>query len=167
MIGKDIPDKDIPDKDIPDKDIPDKDNVARYCSPGTINEYNMPTITAFRFRKGEEFLSVNWLEFLVQSNVSEAVDQLRELFPGTGYEIRKRGMFAVLGVGDIKTAVSEVTHMPQIKHRPKPKNHSHAGIYIDTNKYAASQALERLIRHNPKNVHPAIVYSSWDCTFWI
>ena len=41
------------------RDIPDADNVARYCSPRTVNEDNMPTLDAFKFRNGEEFLSVN------------------------------------------------------------------------------------------------------------
>ena len=139
------------------RDIPNTDNVARYCNPCTIDEHNMPRVTAFTFRNDEESLSVNWLEFLVKSNVSEAVNMVRKLLPNTGYTIRKNGRIAVLGVGDIKIAVSKVTCAPQIKHDPKPKNCSHASIYIETNRYTVAQILARQIRRNPENVYPAIV----------
>ena len=139
------------------RDIPDADNVARYCSPRTVNEDNMPTLDAFKFRSGEEFLSVNWTELLVRSNVSEAVNMLRKILPDTGYNIKKNGRIVVLGVKAAKIAVSEVAGKPQIKHDPKQDNHSHSAIYIEMNRYTAAQALAMLSRHKPENVYPAII----------
>ena len=140
-----------------DRNIPDADNVARYCSPRTVNEDNIPTLDAFKFRNGEEFLSVNWTEFLVRSNVPEAVSMLRKIFLDTGYSIKKDGRIAVLGVKDIKIAISEVACTPQIKHDPKRDNCSHSAIYIETNRYTAAQVLARLSSHKSENVYPAII----------
>ena len=138
------------------RNIPDADNVARYCSPRTVNEDNMPTLDAFKFRNGEEFLSVNWIELLVRSNVPEAVNMLRKILPDTGYNIKKNGRIAVLGIKAIKIAISEVACTPQIKHDPKRDNPSHSAIYIETNRYTAAQALARLSSYKPENVYPAI-----------
>ena len=138
-------------------DIPDNNNVARYCSPRTINEDNMPTTSAFSIRDGEEYLSVNWLEYFGKLNMSESITQLQKIFSTLDYGIKKDGRFAVLMVKDIKTVISAVSHIPQIKHIPMQDNDSHAGIYIKINEYTVAQVLARLIKNHPENVYPAIV----------
>ena len=43
--------------------LPDADHVSRYCKPSTVQDGKVQP-NAFFFRDGEDYLSVNWLEYL-------------------------------------------------------------------------------------------------------
>jgi len=106
-------------------------------------------MSAFLLRPGEEFLSVDWLEFFgADITVSEQVEKARE---GIGKTLRlgAGGRFARVNVGAVKSHVERA----EVKHLPSPKNPSHAGIYMpENNAQEAAFALANLVA--PGDVFP-------------
>ena len=109
-------------------DVPDTDHVSRYCRPGLVDDGKILP-EAFRFRRGEGQLSVNWLEHLGAPDLESAVGVVRETFRLKGYVVKRNGVFAVLNVGAIKDAVRAVIgNAPRVEHLPLNDDASHAGI---------------------------------------
>lgn len=108
--------------------LPNTDHVSRYCKPSAIQDGRvMPN--AFLFRNGEDHLSVNWLEYLMAPDLDSAVDMVRKTFRQKGFEIKYRGLFVVLNVGDVKNAIhSVIEKAPRVEHLPLDNDASHAGI---------------------------------------
>ena len=135
--------------------IPDADNLARYCSPEKMRLDGIPSAAVFRLRPGEAYLSVNWLEFFGESDLSSAVQCVRQAFRKKGYRVAKTGKFAVLSVGSTKAAIAEVGLVARVEHRPTRKDQSHAAILgCESDALAAALALQRLIRN--KDLHPSV-----------
>lgn len=108
--------------------IPDTDCVSRYCKPSAVED-GVILPSAFQFRDGEDYISVNWLEYLKAPSLESAVNMVRETFRRKGFSIRRQGRFAVLNVGDVKDAVRVViANTPQIEHLPEDDDASHSGI---------------------------------------
>lgn len=80
---------------------------------------------AFLPRKGERYLSVNWLEYFDKADVGDAIEQVREAFRRKAYKVKSNGRFAVLEVGATK-AIGATLY---IKHLPSINDESHAGIF--------------------------------------
>ena len=105
--------------------LPDSDHVLRYCSPRHVNE-GIIHGSAFRIRPGEEYLSVNWMEYFGKSaSVEEQTDGIRTALIKKKFQLKSDGRFARLHVGTVK----EVIQNAEVKRVPGPKDPSHAGIY--------------------------------------
>lgn len=137
--------------------LPDGDHISRYCKPTTIDESGLPLAAAFELRQGEEHLSVNWLEYFSERDLSNAVEQVREAFSSKNYRVRSNGRFAVLNVGEAKKAVqAAIEHALRIEHLPSDNDRSHAGIFGYTaNDLVVAMELKALV--TSQNVHPAVV----------
>ena len=135
--------------------LPDKDHVARYCKPSTV-DLGMPMALAFVPKEDEDYSSVNWVEFLNAPDVATAVQQIRQIFSKKGYALRRNGRFAVMNVGDAKTAVREgVSHSLRIEHLPLQNDQSHAGIFrSNVDDFAVAAELAALVA--PQDVYPAV-----------
>lgn len=106
-----------------------EDHVSRYCRPGTI-EGGEVQASAFQLKPNEEYLSVNWLEYFGARNLEEAIQCVRLAFQRKGYGVSKNGRFAVLGVEEALTVVSQAHSCSlNIEHRPTDDDPSHSGIF--------------------------------------
>ena len=136
--------------------LPDNDHVSRYCKPSTV-ERGIPLSAAFMPKRGEDYLSVNWLEYFGEPALDTAIDRVRQVFRDKNYQMRPRGRFAVLKVGDVKTAALEsVRHTLDIDHLPLSDDQSHAGIRgYGSEDLAVAVELAALVTR--QDVHLAIV----------
>ena len=99
-------------------------------------------MSAFLLRPGEEFLSVNWMEYFGADITADAqVEKVREDMRKS-IKLSANGRFAKLHVGGVKKCVENA----EVKHRPEPENPSHTGIYIPENdRRDAAFALANLV----------------------
>ena len=105
--------------------LPDNDHISRYCaSHRTWAQNGMLLPAAFLPRKGERYLSVNWLEYFDKADLGDAIEEVREVFRRKGYKVKSNGRFAVLEIGAAKAAGDTLS----IKHLPSINDESHAGI---------------------------------------
>ena len=111
---------------------------------------------AFELKSGEEYLSVNWLEFLDAPDLEAAIVRLRSVFDTKGYRLRPTGRFAVLNVGAVKTAVSDhVEGTARVEHRPLDEDPSHSGVVgYTSDDLAVAVAIKELV--SLESVHPAV-----------
>jgi len=115
--------------------LPGADHVARLCPFAKLNEDSgEPGAAAFMLRTGEEYLSVNWLEYLGKPSRGEAIKELRLLY-GKKFRVGAKAKIAVLNVGDFTSYVqSEVATALAVLHEPLEPNGgvadpSHSGVY--------------------------------------
>jgi len=137
-------------------DVPDNDTVSRYCKPSAVGQDGRPLSAAFRLRPGEDYLSVNWLEFFDAPDIAVAVECVREVFRNKGYRLRPNGRFAVVGVSPAKAVVAEtVGHPGRVEHLPLDDDESHAGLSGYTaHELAVAVGLRALVQS--EHVHPAV-----------
>ena len=90
---------------------------------------------AFLPRRGERYLSVNWLEYFDKADLGDAIEQVQEVFRRKGYNVKSNGRFAVLEVGAAKAVGDTLC----IKHLPSINDESHAGIFGDTTSNTAAE----------------------------
>ena len=135
--------------------LPDSDNVSRYCKPSTV-ENGIPLPAAFMPRSGEEYLSVNWIEYFSELVLCMAVDRVREVFSEKGYRVVRNGRFAVLNIGSAKGAIAEgVGRALSIDHLPVSNDESHAGIFgYGSDDLAVAVELAALLAS--QDIYPAI-----------
>ena len=134
--------------------LPDHDHVGRYCRPGTVVD-GSPSPASFMPRPGEEYLSVNWIEFFGARNIEAAVDLMRDVVR-VNLRLRENGRLAVVNVGAADLRVRAATGGAlRVEHLPLPADASHAAIYVsDANQLAISIALSESV--SPANVHAAL-----------
>lgn len=112
--------------------IPDTDHVARYCRASTVEDGEI-SAAAFMLRKGEEFLSVNWLEDLNSSNRATQIRGLQAVYARKFNRVGAGARIAILNVGVLRTNVehrSPDRRLLPVIHEPIiPDDPSHAGIY--------------------------------------
>lgn len=115
--------------------IPDENHIARYCKPTHVSDGQIQA-TVFMLRAGEEYLSVNWLEFLNCSSRESEIAELRNIY-SQKLTVGARARMAVLNVGEVREKVLtespdrrnlEVLHDP-ILDNPPLYDPSHSGIY--------------------------------------
>lgn len=135
--------------------LPDGDHVARYCKPSAVGQNGLPMPAAFELRpKKEDYLSVNWLEFLDASDLEAALAQVRTVFRKKGYGVRPNGRFAALQVGEVKAAVSVITGTARVEHRRRDDDESHSGVFgYAADDFAVAVEIASLV--DPECVHPA------------
>lgn len=104
---------------------------------------------------GEDYLSVNWLEFFGMPDRATAVGEMREVF-GASFDLRVSGRFAVLNVGDAVRRVLESTgYAVRAEHLPTDDNPSHAGIVGYSHDDAeVARTLAEMVRR--EDVYPAV-----------
>ena len=84
---------------------------------------------AFELRPGEDYLSVNWLEYFGAPSVDAAVESVRNAFRAKDFSLSPNGRFAVLNVGTIKSAISgAVADTARVEHLPVDNDESHSGV---------------------------------------
>ncbi|VVM08198.1 hypothetical protein [Methylacidimicrobium tartarophylax] len=114
-----------------DDSIPDRDHVARYCRGGSIRIDGKVSGVAFQLRPGEEYLSVDWLEFLNQESRESQIARLRPILERR-LKVGAKAQIAVLNVGEAKRAVrSECPDGREVdfRHKPLKDAPSHSGIF--------------------------------------
>lgn len=115
--------------------IPDPDHISRYCGGATLTPSGQVSAASFLLRAGDEYLSVNWLEFLQLNNRDDELQEIRRIL-STKITLGSRAKIAVLNVGEVKSHVrqnSKDRRNLRISHRPdepaeKP-DPSHSGIF--------------------------------------
>ena len=107
-------------------------------------------------RQGEEYLSVNWLEFFGEPTLGAAVERIREVFSEKGYRVSQNGRFAALNVSEAKTVVEEATGRAlSIDYLPLDDDQSHAGIRgYTSDDLAVAVELANLV--TLENVHASV-----------
>ena len=112
--------------------------------------------TAFIPRQDEDYLSVNWLEYFGETELSATVERVRGVFHSKGFTLRPNGRFAVLNVGAAKTGAHEaVKRTLSINHLPCSDDPSHSGILgYSSEDLAVAVELAALV--TPQDVHLAI-----------
>lgn len=122
--------------------IPDTDHIARYVpyarqarDPVSDELLGSGLLwNSLQQRKGEEFVSVNWMECAdvvlgrslnKLSRIGVIKEHLSEL--GFGKNI-KSGLFASANVGKLKSTCSEFGMTVRVTHEPTDRNPTHAGI---------------------------------------
>ena len=130
--------------------VPDTDNVARHCPYGTLDpDTLMPTVRSFRLRKdkGEESISVNWLEYLCPNDPAQGLERLIESPPRNFGGLSK---LAVLNVQKCKDRVREdLDILLSFLHDPLPNNESHAEIVGPTQDFhSIALVLAELLTQN-------------------
>jgi len=110
--------------------VPKRDHISRYCSGMRCTEEGQVTGAAFLPREDEEYLSVNWLEFLKLNNRQEEIQEVRRVLDSK-LTLGTRAKIAVLSVGEILEYV--LTQSPDsrelnVLHEPEETDPSHSGI---------------------------------------
>ncbi len=137
--------------------LPDDHHCSRYCKPTAVGRDGLPTTAAFEIKPGEEYLSVNWLEFFAAPDLAAAVELVRKAFRRKRYGVRPNGRFAVVNVGAALAAIAKTAGRPgRIEHLPLGDDESHAGLLGYTaDDLAVAVELRALIQ--PEHVHRAIL----------
>ncbi len=108
--------------------VPDSDHVSRFCKPATIDD-GIVTGLAFRLREGEEYLSVNWLEYLACDDRSTQIAALRDVFERKFSKVSATARFAVLNVGALCAYVRSESRDLTVVHEPERDDESHCGVH--------------------------------------
>ncbi len=103
--------------------IPNSDHVVRYCSPRNVQDGKILS-SAFTKKKGEDYLSVNWLEYF--NGNMDSFQRLQSVRDCIRLNIRPNGRFVKISVGDAKKSIKHV----QVKYKPANSDPTHAGIYL-------------------------------------
>ena len=134
--------------------IPDSNHVSRYCKPSVV-ENNLPIVGAFLPRPNEEYLSVNWLEYLATRDLDGAIKEVRARFQGRGYRLRLSGRFVILNVGYCKESATRIRRKVQFERRPLEDDDSHAAVLgIREDDFALATEFTRLVGR--RDVYPAV-----------
>ena len=111
--------------------IPDNNHIARLCLPKHVDNEQIQA-TAFQLRPPkEDFLSVNWLEFLNYQSRESEIEEIQKVYCAK-LEVRPRAKIAVLNVGEVRIKVlteSQDRRNLEVLHNPETVDPSHSGIY--------------------------------------
>ena len=106
--------------------LPGKDHISRYCAPKTAPD-GQPTGASFMLRRGEEFLSVNWMEHFGGTDQKAQIAKIRDHIE---LSLAKFGLFAELNVGRVIDQVQRFGEKQlAILHEPTQGDPSHSGIH--------------------------------------
>lgn len=107
--------------------IPDSDHIARYCGGSSVASDGSVNRMAFRIRNGEEYLSVNWLEFLEKNTREEEIAEVRNVLQKK-LTLGSRSRIAVANVGPLINHIRE-ERVLKVQHEPDLDDPSHSGIF--------------------------------------
>ena len=83
-----------------DDALPESDHVSRYCGRGTLSESGDVTGTSFLLGPDDEYLSVNWLEFLKLDSRQAEIEEVRRVL-STKLTLGAAAKIAKLNVGEV------------------------------------------------------------------
>ncbi|MCI0558233.1 MAG: hypothetical protein MN733_07035 [Nitrososphaera sp.] len=139
--------------------IADSEHISRYCGGSQVNEDGTINGVAFRVRLGDEFLSVNWLEFLHLSNRDAEIQEIRRVL-NSKLHFGAAARIALLNVRELLQYVS--TESPdrrnlQVRHEPEPDDPSHSGIFnLATDDDLIADLIAQVVQETyPARVEPA------------
>lgn len=129
--------------------LPDTDWVSRYCRPRQVLD-GEPLPAAFMPRNGEEYLSVNWLEYFSAPASADRINQVRETMQSAGFRLSRNGLFAALQIGLSRAEVKDKFEVDiEFVHEPLPSDGSHAGIYgLPVHDYALLSDVATCLAHH-------------------
>ena len=141
-----------------DDPIPVTDHVSRHCRQSRLTEDGRPMPAAFHLRteKNENYLSVDWLEFL-DSNRTNQLEAVRKIFKKRGYDVKAKDVFAVLNVDNTINYVKKNSpdkRMLSIVHQPRHQKDSHSGIF-NTNHSNMERIIAIKISESVEDIYPA------------
>jgi len=133
---------------IKEKAIPDSNHVLRYCRPSHTKVGKIKA-SAFDLRSGEEFLSVNWMEWFEGATSTDAqVAAVRKIM-SEKFTLASGGRFARLNAGEVRMRINGA----QVRHFPGKKDPSHAGVSAPSEQNREfSLKLANLVK--PRDVFP-------------
>ncbi len=109
--------------------LPLNDHTARYCPGSKLTEDGCPAPTAFHLRRGETYLSVEWLEALNQESRNEAITDVIAVLSDK-LRLGASARLAVLNVGQVCRHVREASmYSLRFLHEPEPDDPVHSGIH--------------------------------------
>jgi len=114
-----------------DDPVPIHNHISRCCFASRCTEEGQVTGAAFQPRETDEYLSVNWLEYLQQTNRQEEIQEVRKIL-SLKLTLTPNAKIAVLNVGDILDHVQAKTpdnRSLKVLHVPEENDPSHSGIY--------------------------------------
>ena len=78
------------------------------------------------------------------------------MFAHNGHQLRRNGRFAVIGVAEASSAVTEIVGLPShVEYLPLADDESHAGLFGYTaDDFAVALELRALVQR--EDVHPAV-----------
>ena len=112
--------------------VPDTDHISRYCGGAQILPDGRISGTAFHLRELEEYLSVNWLEYLGLGDRDPEIAEVRRVLGAKGRKLGTTARLVVLNAGRLRGHVASASpdrRMLDILHKPEPLDPSHAGIF--------------------------------------
>ena len=110
------------------KDIPKEDHVSRYCKPSSVIDGRLLPC-AFAIRRREDYLSVNWIEYLGARDLGAAVDAVCRVLRNK-IKVKSGGRMAVISVGTaVSVAFDAADKRIRIRHVSRPDDESHSGIF--------------------------------------
>jgi len=108
--------------------VPDSNNIARHFKGSYLQEDGRVSHTAFMLRhdKGEEYLSVSWLDYWKLGSTEKNLEETRKAFRRKSFDLRRSARFSVVQVGSMRRAVTEasqgktvtVIRFPSESHNP-------------------------------------------------
>lgn len=111
--------------------VSDTEHISRYCGGAQIHEDGRISGIAFRLRESEDYLSVNWLEYLGLADRHSQIEEMRRVL-GAKLKLGSQARLAVLNAGRLHEHVASASpdrRMLDILHEPEPVDPSHAGIF--------------------------------------
>ena len=109
-------------------EIDEEHHISRYCSPLLVVN-GLPAAEAFSLKRGEEYLSVNWLEYFKTQDLAQAIDRVRQIFHNKGYDVKENGKFASFQVRSVIDIISSHSRTSaKIIHKPEEVDPSHCGV---------------------------------------
>jgi hypothetical protein len=139
--------------------IPARDHIARYCSSKKISEKDGSVqASAFMLRSDENYLSVNWLEYLNCPDRRSEIAEIQRIY-SIKLKVGSQAKMAVLNVGKVRIKVLEestdhrsldILHNPL--DNPLENDPSHSGIY---NLRQNDELIAELIRETVHETYPA------------
>ncbi len=114
-----------------DDPVPIHNHISRCCFASRCTEDGQVTGAAFLPREKDDYLSVNWLEYLQQANRQDEIQEVRRVL-SLKLELTTNAKIAVLNVGDILDHVQANTpdnRSLRVLHVPVEIDPSHSGIY--------------------------------------
>ena len=108
--------------------VPVSAHISHCCGASSIESNGTINGTAFRLRKDEEYLSVNWLEFLEKTSREEEIDEVRNVLRKK-LTLGARSRISVANVGSLIRHIRE-ERILTVQHEPEiPDDPSHSGIF--------------------------------------
>ena len=111
-----------------DKDIPRGGHVSRYCKPSCVIDGRLLPC-AFAIRRREDYLSVNWIEYMGVHDLEAAVDVVCRVLCNK-IKVKSGGRVAVISVGTaMSVAFDAANKRIRIRHASRPDDAAHSSIF--------------------------------------